>query len=249
VRVVDAHWEERNLGLVSTEVSIDQHDDVSTIRSVLIGLRAGYQVVKVPVARYDVMSMLEDWGFSFIEGTISVQHDLSIPEPSGLLRRMVDASTVSQVESSAVERVAEEIQKGLFTTDRVFLDPHFGPSRAGSRYVNWMFDEVARGGTVHELSAASKAVGFFVFREDENRVGYSILSGLYETANSPGLGSVLLYKILAEAASRNLRCLSSHISTNNLPVIKTHIDQGFTVVDLQYVYVRTTAIPDYPDGG
>lgn len=238
MKVTDAFWERRNLGVGSTEVAIGVQDDVDAIGPVIDGLAPGYHVVKVPVARYDVMSLLEQRGFSFIEGTIRVRHDLVLPEPTGLFKRMVDASSSQRVEGPAIERVGDEIRKGLFTTDRVFLDPHFEPGQAAVRYVNWMHDEVARGGTVHELTTSGRAVGFFVFRQDDEGVGYSILSGLYEAARSPGLGSVLLRVILAEAAGRGLRLLSSYISTNNLPVIKTHIDQGFTIVDLQYVYVR-----------
>jgi L-amino acid N-acyltransferase YncA len=123
----------------------------------------------------------------------------------------------------------------------VYLDPNFTPERAAGRYVNWMHDELERGGSVHELRVRQVGMGFFVFREDTERTGYSVLSGLYEASTSPGLGSVLLYRILAHARDRGLRRLSSHISTNNPAVVKTHVAQGFTIDDIHYVYVRTTS--------
>jgi ribosomal protein S18 acetylase RimI-like enzyme len=238
VKITDALWEKRNLGVSCTELVIEARDDLEDVRSAVEGLPQGYHVIKVPVGRYDLMSQLEQVGFSFIEGSIRVRHDLDVRRPAGLFKRMIDASSTRTIELDEIERVADEIRAGLFTTDRVFLDPHFTAVQAAGRYVNWMHDELARGGSVHELSMSGRGVGFFVFRQDDEGVGYSILSGLYEVARSPGLGSVLLHTILAEAVRRRLRLVSSYISTNNLPVIKTHIDQGFTIVDLHYVYVR-----------
>jgi len=239
--VVDATWERRNLGVACSEVTFDAGDDPAELASVLHTLEPGYHVVKLPVARYDVMRLIEGVGFSFIEALLGVSHDLHLPQPSGLFMRMVDATSCVTVDPSGLEVVAARIRGGLFTTDRVFLDPSFTSAQAADRYVNWMHDEVARGGSVHELQSRGRGVGFFVFRQDDQGVGYSILSGLYDPARSPGLGSVLLRSVLVEAAARGLRALSSHISSNNVPVIKTHVDQGFTITDVRYVYVRTIA--------
>lgn len=238
MRVTDAFWEERNLGVSCSEVLIESGDELPEILAAVDALPDGYHVVKTPVARYDVMSALEEAGFSFIEGSIRVRHDLVLPEPTGVFKRMVDAVECHVVEGDDVERVAAEILRGVFVTDRVFLDPNFSAEQAAGRYVNWMRDELGRGGSLHEIRFSGRPVAFFVFREDAERIGYSVLSGLYEAASTPGLGSVLLRTILAEAVRRELKFLSSYISTNNLPVIKTHVDQGFTITDLHYVYVR-----------
>ena len=238
MRITDAYWEQRNLGVVCTEIAIEAHDEVADVAAALATLPSGYHVAKTPVARYDVMSALETAGFSFIEGSIRVRHDLKVSEPTGLFKRMVDAVESHTVAADDVDRVANEILRGVFVTDRVFLDPNFSAEQAATRYVNWMRDELGRGGSLHELRVSGRPVAFFVFREDDEHIGYSVLSGLYEAANSPGLGNVVLYTIVAEAARRGLKALSSYISTNNLPVVKTHVEHGFSVTDLHYVYVR-----------
>jgi L-amino acid N-acyltransferase YncA len=53
--------------------------------------------------------------------------------------------------------------------------------------------------------------------------------GLYESATTPGVGNVLLCKIIEEALRRGMNCISSYISTNNLPVGKVHIYEGFAI--------------------
>jgi L-amino acid N-acyltransferase YncA len=61
---------------------------------------------------------------------------------------------------------------------------------------------------------------------------------LYDSATTPGLGNILLHKIIEEAARRGLKFISSYISTNNLPVVKVHISEGFTITNISYVYVK-----------
>ena len=240
MKIVDATWEERNLGVPCREVTVETGDRFEAAVAEIAALPDGYQVVKVPVAQYDVMSALEGLGFSFIEASIRVGHDLVLNDPVGLFGRMLQATECVVLDAEGVAAVAEEILRGIFTTDRVYLDPHFTSECAAQRYVNWMYDEIERGASIHEFYMSGRAAGFFVFRQDAEGTGYSVLSGLYETGRSPGLGGLLLYSVLAEGARRRLRRLSSHISTNNLAVVKTHVEQGFSFLDVHYVYTRLT---------
>ena len=96
------------------------------------------------------------------------------------------------------------------------------------------------------LRFRDRGVGFFLFREDDDGVGFSALSGLYESGRTPGLGYALLYGVLIGGRTRRLRLLSSSISANNVAVVKTHMALGFGVVAVHYVYVRhlEEATPD-----
>lgn len=238
VRVVDALWELRNLGVTCTEVSVDPQDDLDDVVAVLGQLEAQYQVAKVPGGRMDVMHALDASDFSFVEASIQVEHDLRFDEPGGVLQRVVENTQIVDLGPKGAASVASHIHEGMFNTDRVFLDPHFSPSQAARRYVGWLNDEIAAGATIHELRFRDHGVGFFLFREDSHRVGYSALSGLYEAGRTPGLGYALLYGVLVEARTRGLRRLSSSISASNLAVVKTHMSLGFSVVAVHYVYVR-----------
>ena len=204
----------------------------------LSALSSGYQVVKVPVGRIDIMNSLHHAEFIFVESSINVEHDLNINNPEGLFARMVSACDYEKLETDEIDRVSSEIRSNMFKTDRVYLDPEFTREQAANRYVDWMMDEVSRGASVYEMRLENVGVGFFLFREDAERIGYSALAGLYPSSKSLGFGNVLIYQVLVEGKKRHLRRINSHLSSNNLAILRNHIEQGFNVTNIQYVFVR-----------
>jgi len=238
MKIVDADWERRNLGVTCTEVTVDEHDTLESVTEVLSALGSNYQVVKVPVGYYDLMTTVQGAGFSFIEGSINVVHHLKGPEPVGIMKRLNDSIAYVEMDKADVERLYAEIDKGIFTTDRIYLDKAFNSAQAAQRYVYWLQDEVARGGQLFKLVCKGDAVGFFVFKETSGGGCYPFLSGLYAAQATPGLGNVLLHKIVMEAERRGLKYISSYISTNNLSMVKVHITEGFVFNAIHYVYVK-----------
>ena len=240
MKIVNAVWEMRNLGVICTEITIEPRDSDESVFAQLNTLSAGYLVIKVPVARVDTMNFLQRANFAYVESSISVEHGLSINQPEGLFARMVSASECVKLGIEEIDRVSLEIRSDMFKTDRVYLDPEFTREQAANRYVNWMMDEVSRGASVYELRVKKVGIGFFLFRHDSEGVGYSALAGLYPSSKSPGFGNVLLHQVLLEAKKRQLIRLESHVSSNNLAVVKNHIEQGFRITDIHYVFVRHT---------
>jgi L-amino acid N-acyltransferase YncA len=238
MKIVDAFWEQRNLGVTSTEVTVEENDCVAEMVTLLRTLDRQYQVVKVPAGRYDLMETVAQAGFSFIEASLNVVHNLKVAEPAGIMKRINDSITYEEMNAGDVEKLYAEIRKGVFITDRIYLDPAFSSELAAQRYIYWVQDEVERGGQLYKLVYKREAVGFFIFKETTGGGCYPFLSGLYAAAATPGLGNVLLHKIIEEAVRRGLKFISSYISTNNLPVVKVHISEGFTIINIYYVYVR-----------
>lgn len=238
MQVIDAFWERRNLGVTCTEVVVNPADRFEEVQNAMADLPAGYQVVKAPVARLDLCDHLRAQGFTFVEASISVEHDLRVPPLPPIVQRMIDATTVREVVDGEAEAVFAQVHLGLFNTDRVFIDPAFTPEVAANRYVNWIRDELDGGGVLYELQRGEEALGFFVFRDRAAAVGASVLSGLYDGQTAPGMGVVLLHAILDRARIRGMKRLSSRISTNNVAVVKTHALLGFSISEIQYVFVR-----------
>lgn len=241
MRIFEASWEYRNLGVVTYEGEIVSSDSPEDVHDSLASLPDGYHVMKVPVGEIELMFALEEAGFSFIETSLRVHHNLRLTEPAGLLKRLIGASSLKILNKAGIYRVEQEIRKGIFRTDRVSLDPRINSERAALRYLNWLRDELEKGAHVHELSVSGRRAGFFLLRIGEDGVAHSVLSGLYDSSKTPGLGGLLLYWILTEASRRATAGLWSHISTNNPAVVKTHLDQGFAIEQINYVYVRRTA--------
>ena len=86
MKIIDAHWELRNLGLSTQEVEIESEDTLEEVKQALSSLTANYQVVKVPVADLNLSSLLSSYGFSFAEAMIRVSHSLKELSCSSLLK-------------------------------------------------------------------------------------------------------------------------------------------------------------------
>lgn len=236
--VVDARWEKRNLGVSCTELTVARDDSPDDVRNALAQIDSGYQVIKVPVGSIEMMETVGLLGFSFMEASVAVEHSLRLPAVSSVVKRLADAIVCSVVPEDQSSRVTDRVHAGMFDTDRIYLDPRFGADQAARRYVNWIHDEIDAGATLFETVYKDQPTGFFLFREGRARTGLSVLSGLYDRVNTPGMGLVLLYLILEEGARRKMARISSRISANNLAVVKTHAALGFSVVDIQYVFVK-----------
>jgi len=240
MKIIDAFWEQRNLGISCTEVTADEGDTVIGIVEALASLTAAYQVIKLPVARYDLMKEVEKAGFSFIEGSMNVVHHLKNIELTGIQKRLNNAISYEEMDQEDISRLYAELQKGVFITDRIYLDTFFSKEQAAQRYAYWLEDEVSRGAQLYKVIYNTQTIGFFIFKETCSGGCYPFLSGLYESAKTPGAGKVLLHKIIEEATGRCLKFISSYISTNNLPVVKVHISEGFTISNISYVYIKHT---------
>lgn len=241
MKIVDAFWEQRNLGVTCTELILDESDTVETVHAALATLSGQYQVAKVPVARYDLMSAVEKAGFSFIEGSMNVVHPLRNFELSGIQKRLNDAVSYEAMTEADIGQLYAVLKKGVFVTDRVYLDSAFTSEQAAQRYVYWLEDERSRGAQLYKLVYRDLAVGFFIFKETADGGCYPFLSGMYESSTRPGLGNILLHKIIEEAARRGVKFISSYISSNNLPMVKVHISEGFSIASISYVYIKHVA--------
>lgn len=238
VQIVDAFWEERNLGVTCCEVTVEDNDSVQVVEMSLKSLKSSYQVVKLPVARYDLMQLLERSGFSFIECSMNVVHRLNNFQLDGIRKRINDSIYYSEMDNDDIGILYDELARGVFITDRIYLDPMFSKDQSAHRYINWLKDEVGRGGQLYKVVYKDETIGFFIFKETNGGGCYPFLSGLYSSATTPGLGNSLLHKIIEESLRRGMKYISSYISSNNMPVVKLHISEGFSIISINYVYVK-----------
>lgn len=238
MQTVLAVWEQRNLGVTCVELTVDPQDSPDEVATALTALDSQYQVVKVPVGDATMMQLMEREGFSFIETSMAVEHNLKPPALPPIVARLASDVSVRECPASALAEVTSRLHAGMFDTDRVYLDPRFTADQAATRYANWIRDEVGRGAAVHEAVYRDEPIGFYIFREGPRRTGLSALSGLYDKRSTPGMGLVLLNLIIEQSRSGGMARISSHISSNNPAVVNTHVALGFRIVRLHYVYVR-----------
>ena len=135
--IVDAVWEKRNLGVETKEITIEATDNQQTVKDTLSELNCEYAVVKLPSARPDLISVIQECGFCFVEDMVHLVSYLKIIERSALEERLDKAVSVEIMGEDEIDKIYCEIKKEMFATDRVILDNHFTVQQAQQRYINW----------------------------------------------------------------------------------------------------------------
>lgn len=238
MKIIDAFWEKRNLGVSTTEFEIYDGDLLDDIKDDIINCSSEYIVVKLPAGNIDTMFWLESQGYNFMECSIHVTHDLQNMELSPIQKRIDASVTYEKMESEDLDKLFQEIKNGLFATDRVSLDKAFSKEQAANRYIGWINDEISRGCEMFKLLYKENVIGFFAFKEVEKDVYYPFLAGMYSEFQKTGLGSVFNYKPMVEAKKRNGKKISTYISTNNSNTVRMHVKNGFEFGEIKYIYLK-----------
>ena len=238
MKVIDAFWEKRNLGVTTVEVSITVNDSIDYIKETLGTINAEYIVIKVPSTRSDIMFLLSSMGYTFVEGSIHLTHNLKEMELSGIQKRIVDQVSYKLMNDDDIQKLYMEIKKGIFTTDRIFIDEYFTKEQAYNRYINWINDEITRGTEAFKLIYRGATFGFFTFKDLGNDTYYPFLAGVYADYRNTGLGISFNYKPLCEAVNRKAKLVSTYISSSNINALRMHSVMGYQFDEVNYVYVK-----------
>lgn len=238
MKVIDAFWEKRNLGVDTTEITVESFDTVKEFQVVLERIKTPYQVVKIPAGMVELMWMAEECGFRYIETSIRVIHNLKEIVLSPLVERIDKTIEYQPMTEEDQKHLFEEIKKGMFYTDRVYLDSFFSETQAAARYIGWIKDERERGSELFQYQYKNQAVGFFILKQIEPNVYYPFLAGIYPEYQKYVFGAVYIYKALFEAKRRKGKLVSTFISTNNQNAMRMHMECGFQIKEISYVYVK-----------
>ncbi len=238
MKVIDAFWEQRNLGVQTKEIVIEENDRLELVKNELRNIEAEYMVVKIPAGKMDFMFFAENLGYHYIESIIHVTKKLDNIELPSLYSRVNQQVEYGLMNEEEKEELFIEIKKGLFYTDRISLDDFFSEEQASNRYIGWISDELERGSQLFKLTYKNEIVGFFALKELENHVFYPFLAGIYPQYQNGPLGTVFNYKTLIEAKRQNGKKISTYISTNNSNVIRMHVLYNYQFENIQYVYIK-----------
>lgn len=178
MKIVDAVWEQRNLGVTCYEITFDNRDSLDDIKARWDELTdRQYLVFKVPPKRADIVAYIQSRGFRFIEAAMTFSCDLRNWTLDEKFKPFCDQCTYAPMNDADIEIMFTEIKKGIFKTDRVYLDPYFTHEQAAQRYVNWAKDLIERGVTPYKVMYQGEPVGFFITKitppstsKDRNRL-------------------------------------------------------------------------------
>ena len=243
MKTVHAVWEMENIGQNTYEITLDENDSMDRFieedrRCITAG--AQYIVVKTPVNRPDFLFSMNSLGYQFVETVYHVQiKRKAYHMPEAICRFDRDFTVIPVADDiTAKERMFAFIRKGIFMTDRVSIDPFFGPIVGGNRYANWLASMMQNGGDAYEVLLKNKPIGFFVIcRKDETTVD-PVLMGLYNEAEDRGIGTLLHKKTLDTCFTYDCNQLTSTIVSNNAKIFSVYLNAGASITNTLYTYVK-----------
>lgn len=241
MKIVDASWEERNLGVTCYEVTIEKDDCLQQVQDGLAQLNfVQYLVVKVDAPNVDAHFLLAKLGFTFIEASINMFLNVRNYRLSTLEQRINSQIYYHELVTQEEQwRLEAELDKGLFYTDRIYLDSNFTKAQAANRYKYWIRDEIKRGAELFEIVYKEYAIGFFVQKQLDEKTYYPFLAGLYLGSQEKiGLGFSVLAKPIEDVIQRGGKYISTYVSSNNLPIVKLHAQLGFLPNKIYNVFVK-----------
>ena len=238
MKIIDATWEKRNLGVKTTEVVINDTDSISDVILELNKIDSEYIVVKCPTTNLNFYFDLSKMGFTFVETLINVTHNLKNIKLDPIQKRINDSVSYQEMNEEDIEQLNKELDNGLFYTDRVYLDPYFDKKQASNRYKLWIQDETRKGSQLYKLVYKNQSIGFFIFKDLGEGVAYPFLAGIYKDFQKYSFGSMFIYKPIEEAVKRNCKIISTYVSSNNFNAVNSHVNMGFSVKGMQYIFVK-----------
>lgn len=251
MKIIDAYWEKRNLGVDVKEIEFEKNDTLDVISEFVKIPRVPYMVAKVPSGRNDLAQSVQEAGFKYIESNISLNHSLNEIPILPKLKRIAEKGSYAPMLEKDIEELFSQIERGIFNTDRIYLDPYFTHEIAAKRYINWIKDLMQKGFVPQKVLFGGESVGFFICEILENNVGRGILGGVYDSYKNLGMGVIMEVQSLLCAQNLAAKKFKTNVSSNNIDVVKIMLDIGYKISEIHSVFVKhsDSAIVKYTGRG
>lgn len=237
MKIINACWEKRNLGVDAMEF-IFEYGDTSEVIGEILSNEKQYNVVKIPSTMMEMAFSIQPAGYSFIESSVEIELVLKDFSWKPDLQRFIEGVFSVPMDEADIAQLFNEIKCGIFNTDRIYLDPHFGLQQSATRYINWIRDELNRGSPLFKFVYEGQGFGFVMIKDKQNGVYDALLGGVYHTwLNSP-LAVNLVYQHVQVARKLGFKKCITHLSTNNPKSFRLQVACGGQIGGVEHVFVK-----------
>jgi len=237
MKVIQANWEKVNLGKETFEIEFfpdDNPDDISPLN-----LPGELNYIKLKSYDHSVMKLISSFGYTFCESQLSFTKSLRRFDTNSHEFPMVDLFEIEKVRSEdELNLLISEVNLGIFSTDRIALDPEFGQAIANSRYSNWirsMFADESAEISFIKTKKENKKVGFFI-NVRHGTLCNIVLGGIFKDFLDRGIGHVFVYHSLVHAKLTGSKTVKVKVSSNNPAMVNIYTGVfGFQLVSSEIV--------------
>lgn len=235
MRLINATWEKRNLGVNVQEIYLCD-DDYENLEDSLSELTAPYQVAKVVGGSFCILAKLQNHGFFYIEDQITMCHHLNDVYRTSIHQRLQESVGFRLMNDHDFEEMLDEVDQGMFDTDRIALDDKFGVEISAKRYHNWICDLNEQGIRPYAFLYKGRVCAFVVLKPKESGIYQSVLGGFYKDFRGTGLGVV--QKEMDIVKSLHGKRIVSSVSSNNILQMRAMCLNGYVPLETDHVLVR-----------
>ena len=236
MKKVNADWELRNLNVKTIEVVIEKDDSSVYVQQQLSEIDGDYVVVKVSSDINGMINIIQNCGYKYIEDLIHVEHDLREVTRSRVLQRLYDETTYRRMNDDDINQLFDEVDDGMFDSDRISNDPMFGKDFAARRYSNWLRNLLNKGASFYVIRYRNDSTGFVVLETADGINYHSVLGGGYRKYRSSGMGIIQKEQEITRALGGR-RVLTS-VSSNNVKQLKALIVNGYVPYSIDHIFVK-----------
>ena len=240
MKIIDCFWEIKNIGKKTIEISIEDNDLFNRDAIEQLVCDYEYVVIKVPMNMPLFNIGLTEMGYICIENqfNVGIEYDNFDFSKIAILDKNTSFEIVSN--SDGLQSIVSQIQPGMFSTDRISIDPCFGEEIGCQRYINWLTTEFENSKSLLiKVLYKKEHIGFMLVKIEQDTINL-LLNGLYKQYQRKGLG--ILTPASPMMFSRNNNILiakeTTSISSNNTPVVKLYNRLNFQLFKQTYVFVK-----------
>lgn len=243
MKVIDCYWELDNLGEKVAEVVVEKHDVFDGAGFQRINADYQYVVVKVPMGMLSFNFGLTGMGYTIIETQLNISKrykDFNFEDR--LVKNIYPHVNTVQINTrEELEEIISQITPDMFSTDRIYLDPHFPHKASSQRYINWMRADFNKGDAIITKTFYDDVnVGFSFGHVDDDGTRHGLLGGIFEKYQNMGLGIMTagLSFMMAKKNNTGLKIVRTAVSSNNPSVWQFYNYLGYKIDKMTYVFVK-----------
>ncbi len=234
MKIVDCFWEQANLDCRVAEVAINANETISPDTFQELENAYDYIVLKIPVGDFTSYEQVTKAQYTFIEAQLSIRKKMDNWNLSPMDKKLLSFfSAVEVTDKIEMEGILAKISEKMFTTDRIYLDPTFGPEYSARRYRNWTRTAFEQGAILLKYLYKNQEIGYGLCKY-ENNVIHGLLGGAYE---GEGMGFIVPTGVLF-IKNRQFDWFKTKISSNNIPVLRLYNHFNFEITNVEYVFVK-----------
>lgn len=239
MKIIDCPWELANLDCRVAEISVAADEVIDKTQIEELESKYDYLVLKVQAGTMKNNIVAAELGFALAETQmflIKEKRDWHLDKDLLTLRLIQQLSVECITTEEDFEELMSLITEDMYSTDRIYLDPEFGPKYSERRYKNWTRTEWERGALLYKHFFRGKYVGYSLCKKQGDEL-VCLLAGCFEQYQKTGIG--LWIPLVPELyPDTEYTRYTTHVSTNNIPVWQMYNRQKYEVTNFDYVFVK-----------